>query len=114
MRSALGITIALLVIACAAPHPLPTVESFNGACRGVGLDGHITGDPSDPRLAWVVADHGGDRIDIIWPPGYAARFAPRLEVLDENGTVAHRDGDAVSGGCTTGSDAQGPLLITGP
>jgi hypothetical protein len=109
--AAFGIALALTVGACAISRPLPTVEVFNGACRGVGLDGHVTGDPFDPRLAWVIHDDGGGRIDVIWPPGYTARFTPRLEVLDEQGAVAYRDGDPVSGGCTTGPDAQGPLLI---
>jgi hypothetical protein len=54
---------------------------------------------------------GRGRRDVIWPPGYVARFTPMLEVLDETGRVIFRDGDAVSGGCTTGPDAQGPLLI---
>lgn len=106
----LGITTLLIAGACGVSQPLPTVEEFNGNCRGVGFDGHITGDPFDPQLAWLVGD-GGDRRDVIWPPGYTARFAPRLEVLDEKGNVAFRDGDAVGGGCTTGPDAQGPLLI---
>jgi hypothetical protein len=34
-----------------------------------------------------------------------------LEVLDEGGTVVFRDADPVNGGCVTGPDAQGPLLI---
>ena len=107
----LGVTVLLIVGACAVPQPLPTVEVFSGACRGVGLESHITGDPSDPRIAWLVQDVGGKRLDVIWPPGYKARFTPRLEVLDEKGAVAFHDGDPVTGGCTTGPDAQGPLLI---
>lgn len=105
------IAMAVILSACAIPQPLPTVEVFNGACRGVGLEGHVTGDPLDRRLAWVISDLGGQRIDVIWPPGYTARFTPRLEVVDQQGVVAYRDGDPVSGACTTGPDAQGPLLI---
>jgi hypothetical protein len=92
------------------PRPLPTVAEWNGVCGGVGLDATLTGDPSDPRLAWLVGSDGR-RIDVIWPPGYSARFTPRLEVLDEQGSVVMRDGSSVIGGCVTGSDAQAPILI---
>lgn len=94
----------------ALPRPLPAVESWTGACRGVGLEATLTGDASDPRVAWLIGSDGRRR-DIIWPPGYAARFTPRLEVLDEKGIVVFQDGSPVSGGCVTGPDAQGPLLI---
>ena len=106
----LAIVALLIASGCGVPQPLPTVEVFTGVCRGVGFDGHITGDPSDPRLAWLVGNRGGRR-DVIWPPGYTARFSPKLEVFDEKGDIAFQDGDAVSGGCTTGPDAEGPLLI---
>ena len=110
-RSALLIAIVLTVSTCTTLPRLPTVATFNGSCRGVGLEGHITGDPNDPRLAWVDSDSGRGRTEVIWPPGFTARFVPRLEILDETGTIAFRDGDPVTGGCTTGSDAQGPILI---
>ena len=103
--------VAVLIAAgCAIHRPLPTIATDNGGCRGVGLEAHITGNPSDPRLVWLVGLQG-DRTDVIWPPGYTARFTPRVEVLDQEGAVVYRDGDAVSGGCVTGPDAQGPLLI---
>jgi hypothetical protein len=105
-----SLAIAALVAGCAMNRPLPTVASDNGGCRDVGLDATLTGDPSDPRLAWLVAEQG-QRIEIVWPPGYTARFAPRVEVLDAKGLVVFRDGDSVRGGCVTGPDAQGPLLI---
>lgn len=104
-----GVSIVLGLAAC-APRPLPTLEAWDGSCLGVGLDARVTGSPMDARLAWLASDRGG-RQDVIWPPGYAARFTPMLEVLDETGRVVFRDGDAVSGACTTGPDAQGPLLI---
>jgi hypothetical protein len=105
-----AVSILVSLAACAVTRPLPTLEAWSGACRGVGLGAHITGSATDARLAWLVSDRGA-RQDVIWPPGYAARFTPMLEVLDETGAVVYRDGDAVSGGCTTGPDAQGPLLI---
>jgi hypothetical protein len=111
LRSAvLGIGLVLVTAACNVAPRLPTIDSFNGNCRGVGLSAHVTGDASDPRVAWVVQDNGGRR-DVIWPPGYTARFTPKLEILDENGIVRLRDGDAVDGGCVTGPDGHGPLLI---
>jgi hypothetical protein len=112
-HAALALVAVVLVAGCGlAPQPptkLPTVSSFN-ECPGVGASGHITGDPADPRLAWLAEDSGGRR-EVIWPPGYTARFTPKLEILDENGAVAFRDGDRVRGGCVTGPDGQGPLLI---
>lgn len=96
---------------CASVTPtLPTVSFWGGGCRDIGLDATLMGDPSDPRLTWLTASDGR-RIDVIWPPGYTARFTPNLEVLDGSGNVAFRDGSKVSGGCVTGPDAQGPLLI---
>ena len=108
---ALAVAVLVVAGACAVPRPLPTVESFSGACRGVGLDARVTGNPSDPRLAWLVAGDDQARRDVLWPPGYTARFTPRLEILNENGAVVFRDGDPVTGGCVTGPNAQGPLLI---
>ena len=89
---------------------LPTLAGYNGACRDVAVNGHVTGDPADARVAWLVEDPGGRR-DIVWPPGYTARFTPTLEIVDEKGDVVFRDGDSVRGGCVTGPNAQGPLLI---
>jgi len=104
--------VIVLAVACGAPtRPLPAVNAFNGNCRGVGFDGHIKGDPTDDRLAWLVSDLDGARVEIVWPPGYAARFTPRLEVIDEEGDVVFRDGDGVNGACTTGAEAEGPLLM---
>lgn len=89
---------------------LPTVIVRGGACRGVGLaQATLRGDPSDTRVAWITTPSG--RVDVVFPFGFVARFNPRLEVLDGRGMVVARDGDAVSGACTTGSDAGGPLLI---
>jgi hypothetical protein len=43
----------------------------------------------------------GQRLELAWPLGYSARFTPRLELLDENGDVVGREGDELTGGCTT-------------
>jgi hypothetical protein len=129
MRYLAALLLSVALTACASPAPtpsptststsspspaatllLPTVAQWDGACRGIGLDATLAGDPSDPRIAWLTAS-GGQRIDITWPPGYTARFAPDLVVLDASGTIVFREGSTVSGGCTTGPDAKGPLLI---
>jgi hypothetical protein len=38
-------------------------------------------------------------MDVAWPAGYHARFAPSIEILDQNGSVVLRDGDHVNGAC---------------
>ena len=97
------------VLAGCAPSPaptstaaftLPTVPSADGACAGIGLmDTTLAGSPTDPRLAWLVQP-GGKRLDVVWPPGFTARFVPALEILDAAGDVLLRAGDTVAGGCT--------------
>lgn len=109
VRIAALILAGLLVAGCASTRQLPTLAT-GGGCRGVGLDSQIAGDPSDPRLVWLLDSQGG-RHDVVWPQGYSARFTPQVEVLDEHGAVVFRQGDAVRGGCVTGPDANGPLLI---
>ena len=110
MKALLALASLAVLSACAVVHPLPRNDAWNGDCRGVGLDATLTGNPSDPRIAWLVASTGR-RIDIMWPPGYTARFEPLLEVLNADGTVVFREGSNVTDGCVTGPDAQGPFLI---
>ena len=92
----------------ALPTEVPQVlpSGVLEACAGVGLDAVLHGDPYDPRVAWLI-NNLGTRIDVIWPVGYRARFAPTLEVLDAAGLVVLREGDPVTGGCVTGD----PLLL---
>jgi hypothetical protein len=80
---------------------LPTTNWLaGGVCAGVGLEAVLRGSPSDPRVAWLENNIGGQsRIEVSWPAGYRARFNPNLEILDENGKVVLRDGDAVGGAC---------------
>jgi len=113
LRTLLLAVSALLVGACGTARPLPTVAADRGICRGVGLEAQISGDPRDPRAIWLTGRDGG-RMEALWPPGYSVRFTPGAEVLDERGRVVYRAGDQVDGGCTTGPDAQGPLLIHAP
>ena len=70
-------------------------------CAGVGLIGTtLHGDGADPHVAWLMNDFG--RLDVTWPPGYRARFTPRLEILDGTGRVVLIEGSTVDGGCVTG------------
>jgi hypothetical protein len=103
----------------AAPSPplsvaLPTLAFDNGACRGIGLDATLAGDPADPRVAWLVGS-GGERQELIWPPGFSARFAPDLQVLDASGAIVFRAGDRIQGGCTAGPAGDpGSILVIRP
>jgi len=50
------------------------------------LHGSVTN--GKPRI-WT----NDDGTTVLWPPGYVARFAPALEVLDPSGVVRAREGD---------------------
>lgn len=119
MRAAL-MAILLRAVACSAsPTPsspaLPTLTSDNGGCRDIGLSGAtLAGNPADPRVAWLEFG-GGGRQEIVWPPGFTARFTPQLEILDASGSTVFRAGDSISGGCTAGpADDPGQLLMIRP
>ena len=92
---------------------LPFDPSFRppGDCVGVGLDAILHGDAADPRVTWMVDRSSGRRIDVVWPVGYGARFAPSLEVLDEAGMVIAREGDLIIGGCPTALLPEGVVWI---
>lgn len=70
----------------------------------------LTGNPADPRLAWLSTTTGAGRIDVVFPPGFRARFTPRLEILNDASQMVARDGDVVDEGCVVGPDGS-PLLI---
>jgi hypothetical protein len=74
----------------------------------------LRGDPNDPHLTWETALDGSGRQELVWPPGYRVRFAPKLEVFDATGDLIARDGDRVpGGGCAVGpvEDPTGLLLV---
>ena len=123
MARALGLaTLIVLVAACAlsvtplrpppralgpgeAWVPVELWEPINGvpvACAGVGFEGEyrLHGSPTDQRLVWMTFPDGNRR-EVAWPLGYSARFTPDLELLDETGKVAGREGTLVTGGCET-------------
>ena len=68
----------------------------------------LRGNAADPHLAWLVG-FDGKRIEVIWPEGYIARYAPSLEVLDPTGQVVLEAGDFVDGTCGIG-DPGGQLM----
>jgi hypothetical protein len=95
--------------------PLPTppfVSNPPDICAGVGVSALLRGDAHDPALTWVEDTTTHTRRDVVWPVGYRARFAPRLEVLDASGTVVLREGDLISGTC--GSTADGRFYLAPP
>lgn len=80
---------------------LPTHSGAPG-CRDVGVDAVLAGAPGDPRVAWLetLPPRGAaTRVDIAWPPGSRARFAPGLEVVNATGQVVMRAGDRVTSAC---------------
>jgi hypothetical protein len=109
------VLVGTLMAACGPTMQLPTIAFDGSACRGVGLDAVLRGSAADPRLAWVESQltTPAHRVDVVFPTGFSARFVPNLEILDPDGRVIAVAGDAITGGCTTGADAQGPLLILG-
>jgi hypothetical protein len=88
---------------------LPTINQLSyNICAGVGADAVLHGSPTDPRIAWLESSTGSTtprRMDVIWPAGYRARFAPSLEILDENGNVVLTDGAHITGLCSGGPPA---------
>jgi hypothetical protein len=93
------LTAALL--SCTTPtSPLPST-AFPDTCRGIGLDATLFGKVDDPRITWLMTKDGVRR-ELVWPPHYAARFNPDLEVLNEQAAVVFRQGDIVRGGCVQG------------
>lgn len=110
--------LGLVLAACnSAPSAAPTNAAGNlllptigmpQACAGVGTEAILAGDPSDPRVAWLVSS--GTRVDVVFPPGFTARFGPTLEVLNASGAVVAHAGDRIDGYCVTA----GPPLVLFP
>ena len=108
--------VAVAVTACAGLLPgtarLPTDPAWPGGCGvGVGLDAVLHGSTSDPRVVWAADRSSGDRIDLVWPAGYGARFNPGLEVLDASGAIVAREGDLLIGRCVTDQPGEGPAPV---
>ena len=114
-RLAVTALAALALIVACGPEALavPTVDrtAEQLGCTGIGLDATLTGDPNDPRRAWLVQADTERRVDIVWPAGYRARFTPSIEVLDAGGNVVMAAGDQVTTACVIGGNPDAPLLI---
>jgi hypothetical protein len=112
VRLLLVLAVAAMTSACTS-RSLPVTE-FPNACRGIGLDAVLVGDPGDAQVAWLETSDGRT-IALTWPPGYAARFDPDLTVVDGDGQVRFRAGDRVAGGCVKGPpDDLGSVVLIRP
>jgi len=85
--------------------PVELWEPIDGVpvlCGGVGFIGEyrLHGSSTDQRLVWMTVPDGS-RQELAWPLGYSARFIPKLELLDETGSVVGREGTLITGGCGT-------------
>ena len=111
---ALAGVLALVLAACAPTVNLPIDPLGRTFCgRGVGLDATLHGSASDPHVAWAVDARSGERFELVWPPGYRARFTPGLVILDASGTEVARDGDHITGGCNSVADPTAPMWVSG-
>jgi hypothetical protein len=78
--------------------PVKTVEP-KWVCAGTGIDAVLHGSPGDPPSTWIIHVVDGRREEVVWPPGYSARFDPGLLLFDEAGILVGRDGTHVIGRC---------------
>jgi hypothetical protein len=90
----------------AQPRDLPSGVVLG--CSSTLTPSVLRGNAADPRKAWLVG-YDGKRIELIWPEGYTARYAPSLEVLDPTGHAVLEAGDFVDGTCGIG-DPGGQLM----
>jgi hypothetical protein len=106
----------------ALPDGTVTLHTTNwlssSLCAGVGLEAVLRGSRDDPRVAWLENEMvlpsnvvlGPSTFNVVWPAGYRARFAPKLEILDASGIVVLQDGSNVGGACFAGD----PLYLQPP
>jgi hypothetical protein len=77
---------------------LKTYPTREVGCDSLGVDhpvvGHLAAGSSDPSVLWLVAPDG-QRLEVVWPAGFSARFAAQPELLDEQGHHAAFAGDMV-------------------
>jgi hypothetical protein len=78
---------------------------------GVGRDATIHGSAADSRLAWAIDNGSGERVELVWPSGYTARFSPDLVILDRDGDVVAREGDLIVGSCLNDEDEPGAIQV---
>lgn len=72
-----------------------TATILCGAGRFIpSVVGTLQGNASDPKLVWLIASTG-NRIDVLWPPGFAVQFEPRMTLLDSAGAAVAHGGDRI-------------------
>ena len=76
-----------------------TTDPRWGCPFGVGADVTIRGSLDDPKRVWGIDNSSGARVELLWPPGYSARFEPDLVIIDEDGEVVGHDADLIIGAC---------------
>jgi hypothetical protein len=126
-----GCLLAVLAVGCSITPPTPErtpvpsgfidLQTMSGippstepgvlvGCGGVGGDDavvHGKAGASDP--VWIEPIDGEpQRIEVGWPAGFRARFAPDLEIFDSTGELVAREGDElkVIGGSLPGPDGR--------
>jgi hypothetical protein len=92
-------------VASIPTQPFPVGEDRPG--RDALLVGTLRGDANQGCL-WLepagVSEGLAERVSVVWPHGYAARFDPVPQLLDEEGRVVAEEGDVLeAGGGTTDS-----------
>jgi hypothetical protein len=95
-----------------SPEPLRTSPSIppgvDVLCTSALIVGRLAADQTDPARVWLVADDGGDRVELIWPYGFRVQFTPQAEVLAPDGEVVARESEAVELG---GGNAVGQFEV---
>ena len=81
----------------------PRLPGQSVECAAVPINATLHGSSADPAIAWLVDAGSGQRLQALWPNGYAARFDPGLAVIDQSGAVVLHEGDRVTRACFTGS-----------
>jgi hypothetical protein len=94
----LAFSIALVLAGC-GPSRLDLPTTSLESCSGYGIAAVLRGDAADPDVAWIERHPTRERIDVVWPTGFTARFDPELGILDSSGRVVMREGDYVNGTC---------------
>ncbi len=92
------------------PSPSPGVQVLCPASLYTPFT--LEGDPAASPPVWGV-DRFGRRFDIIWPPGFRARFTPKLEILDPSGAVVARAGTVSDAGGAGDDNTRGICSIGG-
>ena len=85
----------------ALPTFFAEVDGHPQLCAGSWYEGDVRvhGSSEDPALTWIVFASDGHRENLLWPPGFRARFTPTLEVLDPFAHVYSREGDPAHDHC---------------